>query len=66
MALVNDFIGTNEAHPRKSPIIRKVKDYLFSSLAFPVAFNVGISFWGIYAIDRELVLPKVLDAVFPV
>ncbi|KAL5281642.1 hypothetical protein ACFFRR_005161 [Megaselia abdita] len=66
VALINDFIGTNEANPRKSPPIRKVKDYIFSSLAFPVSFNVGISFWGLYAVDRELVFPRVLDAVFPV
>lgn len=66
VALTNDFIGTNEANPRKIPAIRKVKDYMFSSLAFPIAFNVGISFWGLYAVDRELVFPKVLDAVFPV
>lgn len=65
VALVNDFIGTNEANPRRIPAVRKIKDYIFSSLAFPIAFNVGISFWGLYAVDRELVFPKVLDAVFP-
>lgn len=26
---------------------------------------VGITFWGLYFVDRELVLPKVLDAYFP-
>ena len=65
IALTNDFIGSNELNPKNKPLIRKVKDYTFASLVFPAAFNVGITFWGLYAVDRELVFPKVLDAVFP-
>ena len=26
---------------------------------------VSVSFWGIYAIDRELIYPEVLDAIIP-
>lgn len=26
---------------------------------------VAVSFWGIYFVDRELILPKALDAYFP-
>jgi hypothetical protein len=33
--------------------------------AFPLAMFVGSTFWGLYAIDRELVFPKALDAFFP-
>ncbi|KAL5281646.1 hypothetical protein ACFFRR_005162 [Megaselia abdita] len=65
ISLINDFIGTNEYHPKKAPTVRKVKDYLFSSMCFPISFNVGISFWGIYIVDRELVCPEILDAIFP-
>ncbi|XP_053961023.1 androgen-induced gene 1 protein isoform X1 [Anastrepha ludens] len=65
ISLINDFVGTNEVAPKHTPTIRKVKDYLMSTLAFPVALNVGITFWSLYAIDRELVFPRVLDAVFP-
>ncbi|XP_014096193.1 androgen-induced gene 1 protein isoform X2 [Bactrocera oleae] len=65
ISLINDFLGTNEVAPKHTPTIRKVKDYLMSALAFPVALNVGITFWTLYAIDRELVLPRVLDPVFP-
>ncbi|XP_017473356.1 PREDICTED: androgen-induced gene 1 protein isoform X3 [Rhagoletis zephyria] len=65
ISLINDFVGTNEVAPKRIPTIRKVKDYLMSALAFPVALNVGITFWTLYAIDRELVFPRVLDAVFP-
>uniref|UniRef100_A0A1A9WK81 Androgen-induced 1 n=1 Tax=Glossina brevipalpis TaxID=37001 RepID=A0A1A9WK81_9MUSC len=65
IALINDFMGTNEVSPKRLPLIRKLKDYMMATFAFPLALNVGITFWSIYAIDRELILPKVLDAVFP-
>ncbi|XP_067623012.1 androgen-induced gene 1 protein isoform X1 [Eurosta solidaginis] len=65
ISLINDFVGTNEVAPKHTPAIRKIKDYLMATLAFPVALNVGITFWSLYAIDRELVFPRVLDAVFP-
>ncbi|SPP81988.1 androgen-induced gene 1 protein isoform X2 [Drosophila guanche] len=65
VSLVNDFVGTNELAPKRPPAIRQFKDWLMATLAFPVALNVGVTFWALYAIDRELVFPKVLDAVFP-
>ncbi|KAL7043016.1 hypothetical protein ACKWTF_001363 [Chironomus riparius] len=67
IALLNDVAGTNEVVLKSSkvPLIRKFKDYFFAAFAFPVAFNVGITFWGLYAVDRELVFPKAIDAFFP-
>jgi hypothetical protein len=65
IALLNDLFGSNDVLLSSVPKIRKLKDYFFSAFAFPVAFNVGISFWGIYAVDRELVFPKAIDAFFP-
>ncbi|ALC38553.1 CG3625 [Drosophila busckii] len=65
VSLLNDFVGTNELVPKRAPAIRKFKDWLMATLAFPVALNVGVTFWTLYAIDRELVFPKVLDPVFP-
>lgn len=67
ISLLNDVFGTNEVifEPKKAPFIRKLRDYVFSTLAFPVALHVAITFWGLYAIDRELVFPKVLDSFFP-
>lgn len=46
-------------------MIRKIRDYLFGALTFPLVFNVGGMFWLLYAVDRELVLPKSLDVFFP-
>lgn len=65
IAFLNDFFGSNEVAPKKLPIIRRIKDYMFAAFAFPIAFNVGISFWTLFAINRELVFPKALDAFFP-
>lgn len=38
---------------------------MFAAFAFPIAMFVGVTFWSIMAIDRELVLPKKIDAYFP-
>lgn len=66
ICLINDLIGSNEVLPKKQlPAIRKVKDYMFSALALPVALNVGSTFWSLMAVDRELVFPKAFDAFFP-
>ncbi|XP_028041513.1 androgen-dependent TFPI-regulating protein-like [Bombyx mandarina] len=65
LALLNDLFGNNEPTPSEKPLIRRIKDILFSALAFPLSMFVGITFWGIYAIDRELILPRSLDPYFP-
>lgn len=65
LALLNDFVGSNKAAANDRPLITKVRDYIFGSFAFPLAFDVGGMFWMLYAIDRELVFPIKLDAFFP-
>lgn len=65
LALLNDFVGSNKATLGDRPLIRRIRDYIFGSIAFPLAFDVGGMFWLLYAIDRELVYPKGLDAFFP-
>merc|ERR1719312_862930 len=45
--------------------ISKVRDFLFSSAAFPLGIFVSVAFWGLYAIDRELIFPERLDGHFP-
>lgn len=65
VSIVNDVIGTNEVAPRKPPTIRRIKDYLMATFAFPLALNVGITFWALMTIDRELVMPKSFDVFFP-
>lgn len=50
---------------KQLPLICGLRDYIFTSLAFPIALFVSFTFWGLYAVDRELVLPAVLDPYFP-
>lgn len=38
---------------------------LLACLAFPISMFVGLTFWALYAVDRELVFPRVLDDYFP-
>ncbi|KAL0894459.1 hypothetical protein ABMA27_013055 [Loxostege sticticalis] len=65
LSLLNDFFGTNDASPRKKPLIRTIKDLLFS-LAFPVALFVTISFWTIYFYRKELVAPDHIERLVPI
>ncbi|XP_078062281.1 androgen-induced gene 1 protein-like isoform X2 [Mustelus asterias] len=45
--------------------ISALRDWLFAALAFPIGFFVVVSFWVLYAYDRELVYPKILDQIIP-
>nr|CAD7261521.1 unnamed protein product [Timema shepardi] len=65
IALLNDVAGSNEVTNKEGPTIRKIKDYLLAAIAFPIAMFVGVTFWSLMAIDRELVFPKALDEFFP-
>ncbi|XP_011868776.1 PREDICTED: androgen-dependent TFPI-regulating protein-like isoform X2 [Vollenhovia emeryi] len=65
ICLLNDVFGTNAINPKKVPFTRKLKDYFHASLGFPIAMFVGVTFWALMFVDRELVLPKALDPYFP-
>ncbi|XP_049949196.1 androgen-dependent TFPI-regulating protein-like isoform X1 [Schistocerca serialis cubense] len=45
--------------------VRKVNNYTFRTFVFPLSLIVTLVFWTIYSIDRELILPKALDAFLP-
>lgn len=65
VCVLNDLIGSNKVAAKNLPFIRRFKDFSFAAFAFPLAFNVGLIFWVLMAIDRELVLPKFLDEILP-
>ncbi|EFA08684.2 androgen-induced gene 1 protein isoform X1 [Tribolium castaneum] len=65
ICVINDLVGTNEEAPKKAPLIRRVKDLILPCLAFPLSMFVGLTFWGIYFVDRELIFPRALDQFFP-
>jgi FAR-17a/AIG1-like protein len=65
IALINDFVGSNEPDDKNPPLIKRVTDYIFAAFAFPVGAQVAFTFWSLYAIDRELVFPKIIDSFYP-
>lgn len=65
ICVLNDFFGTNKVAVKNLPLIRRAKDYFFAAFAFPLAFQVGLIFWALMFVDRELVLPKQLDEILP-
>ncbi|XP_059473143.1 androgen-induced gene 1 protein-like [Neocloeon triangulifer] len=65
LCVFNDFLGSNDIDPKPKPLLRKIKDYVQVTIEFPVAMFVGITFWALYAVDRELVFPTAIDPYFP-
>lgn len=57
IALVSDFASAKG--------LRKLRDYVYATLALPLAFETSLMFWAMTTIDRELVFPKALDEFFP-
>ncbi|CAG5048379.1 unnamed protein product [Parnassius apollo] len=64
IAFLNDIFGSNDPSPKKKPLIRLIKDTLFS-LAFPVAIYVSVAFWSIYAVDKDLIFPDSVEKLYP-
>ncbi|XP_072390426.1 androgen-dependent TFPI-regulating protein-like isoform X2 [Diabrotica undecimpunctata] len=46
-------------------LLNKARAYIFNSLVFPCSTLVVFTFWSIWAVDRELIFPKVMDTFFP-
>lgn len=66
ISALNDVIGSNEVTDSPNlPTIRKLKDTILTSLAYPLSMFVGLTFWGLYMIDRELIFPRSIDPYFP-
>merc|ERR1719167_544492 len=58
LCLLDDF-------SKSGSTITKIKDFIFSSAAFPLGMFVFATFWGLFAIDRVLIFPARLDGHFP-
>ncbi|GBP46590.1 Androgen-induced gene 1 protein [Eumeta japonica] len=66
MATANDVFGTDEALTiQEIPLIRSIKDMTFAVFAFPGALYVATVFWLLYAINREIILPRKTDKIIP-
>ncbi|CAK1549624.1 unnamed protein product [Leptosia nina] len=64
IAFANDVFGTNDPVPKNPPTIRKIKDTLFA-LAFPMGVYVSVAFWGVYAVDKDLIFPPPVEKAYP-
>ena len=65
LALLNDLFGTESRTKEEASHFQKLRDFLFSTLAFPIGIFVPIIFWILFKLDRDLVFPPDLDEVFP-
>ncbi|XP_050406468.1 androgen-induced gene 1 protein isoform X2 [Patella vulgata] len=68
LSLVNFVIGSNvppTADPKRKTAIQKFRDCFHATIVFPTGMFVVMTFWAIYAVDRELVYPESLDKIIP-
>merc|ERR1712243_110869 len=65
LAFMNDIVGSSTTVKKKQSGIQRIRDFLFSSIVFTCAAIVTICFWGLYAVDRNLIFPDSLDTWFP-
>ena len=65
ICLLNAFFGSEELSKISSSRLQRLRDFLFSTLAFPVAILTTTSFWAIYGVNRELIWPTFLDKIYP-
>ena len=61
------FLFITDMIPRSSfkKTMTKLSDIAFTVMAFPLAWFIVLTFWGIYAYDRQLVYPVHFDKVVP-
>ena len=65
IALTNDIFGSEARTKEHSSATQKIRDFMFSSVAFPTGVFVTSVFWLIYIVDRKLIFPEELDKYFP-
>ncbi|XP_036389293.1 androgen dependent TFPI regulating protein 1 isoform X1 [Megalops cyprinoides] len=64
--MVQMLLPAKSAHGGIPSLFIRIRDAIFTVLAFPIGTFVFMSFWSIYAYDRELVYPKFLDDIIPI
>lgn len=63
--MVGDILAWAVKKKKSSSQSGRSRDFVFTTIAFPLAILVSVVFWGIYTIDRELIYPVVLDSIIP-
>lgn len=62
---VTDLILTSGSRTRVGQSFMRFRDWFLCSIAFPIAALVSLMYWGIYAVDRELIYPESLEELYP-
>nr|ACO11487.1 Androgen-induced protein 1 [Caligus rogercresseyi] len=62
---LGDILSEKGLSSEYAKVIRGLRDYYFTSLGFPIGSFVGFMFWGLWWVNRELVMPKALDPFIP-
>ncbi|XP_065214895.1 androgen-induced gene 1 protein-like isoform X2 [Planococcus citri] len=62
-AIVDSLVSECSDNEKKP--LRKIRDHYFLSVVFPLSSFVSFTFWVLFAVDRELVMPKAVDQFFP-
>ncbi|XP_032829735.1 androgen-induced gene 1 protein isoform X2 [Petromyzon marinus] len=57
--------GSGLAMDQQLTKLTRLRDRIFTVLAFPIGTFVVIAFWAMYSWDREMVHPEVLDSFIP-
>ena len=66
IAFVNDVFGLESTEvPELHSVFQKLRDFIFGSLALPIGSFVTISFWSLFLVDRNLIMPVEWDQYFP-
>lgn len=65
LAFINDIAGSNTAIYKNQTKLQRLRDFAFSTVVFACGVFVTVSFWGIYAVDRNLIFPPIFDSWFP-
>ncbi|CAH1772503.1 unnamed protein product [Owenia fusiformis] len=68
LCVINHMTGgtSGPGDKRSRSSLQKFRDLFHACVAYPMGTFVVITFWGIYAVDRELVYPTHLDKIIPV
>ncbi len=65
LCIVNNLFGSQATAKNSASGLQRARDFVFATVAFPIGQFVGLMFWTLYAIDRDLVFPVILDKFFP-
>ncbi|XP_052845961.1 androgen-induced gene 1 protein-like [Drosophila gunungcola] len=47
------------------PSLRNLRDYILATFVVPLALTASLTFWSLYAIDRNAIYPGLLDSIYP-